>query len=164
MIITIDGVAGAGKTTLAAFMASEYQERTSVQIIHMDDLYQGWEDPLGAALTEKLVAIAQCHLDQIPLQMQRYDWQEDRPGENFTVGPTQLLILEGVGSGQRSIRDLVETKIWIDLEPIVGLRRVLARDGFQIEAQMVDFLEAQRAHFLEEGTRDAADFHLNGLH
>jgi len=76
----------------------------------------------------------------------------------------ELLILEGVGSGQRSIREFVETKIWIDLEPIVGLRRVLARDGFEIEEQMLGFLEAQRNHFVEEGTRDAADFHLNGLH
>jgi len=29
---------------------------------------------------------------------------------------------------------------------------------------MLGFLEAQRNHFVEEGTRDAADFHLNGLH
>jgi len=73
------------------------------------------------------------------------------------------LIIEGVGAGQRATQEVAETKIWIDLEPIVGLRRVLARDGFQIEAEMLTFLEHQRAHHLEEGTRAAADFHLNGL-
>lgn len=162
MIITIDGVAGAGKTTLAAFMASEYEERTAVQVIHMDDLYEGWEDPLGVALTEKLVAIARGHGEQTCVRTRGYDWHEQRPGEWFSIEPTQLLILEGVGSGQSAIRELVETKIWIDLEPVVGLRRVLARDGFAIEEQMLGFLAAQHTHFVEEGTRDAADFHLNG--
>ena len=45
----------------------------------------------------------------------------------------------------------------------LGLRRVLARDGHNIEEQMLAFLELERIHFLEEGTRDAAEFHLNGL-
>ena len=79
------------------------------------------------------------------------------------IEPSELLILEGVGAGQSAIREFVETKIWIDLEPIVGLRRVLARDGNEIEAHMVKFLEEQREHFMKEGTRDAADFHVNGL-
>ena len=163
MIITIDGVAGAGKTTLAAYMADEYRDRTSVGVVHMDDLYDGWIDPLGDALTRKLEAIASAHREARTLELTKYDWLRDCPGEPLTIPATELLILEGVGSGQSSIREFVETKIWIDLEPIVGLRRVLARDGFEIEEQMLGFLEAQRVHFVEEGTRDAADFHLNGL-
>jgi len=164
MIITIDGVAGAGKTTLAQHMSDEYKDRFSVTVIHMDDLYEGWSDPLGAALTTKLQAIVQAHLSQQPFTTTQFDWQHLLPGPSFTIDPSELLILEGVGSGQSAIREFVETKIWIDLEPIVGLRRVLARDGYEIEAQMVEFLEEQRNHFMEEGTRDAADFHLNGLH
>ena len=163
MIITIDGVAGAGKTTLAHYMSNEYQDRFSVNIVHMDDLYDGWSDPLGAALTTKLELIVQAHLEQQPFTTTRFDWEQSQAGASFTIGPTDLLILEGVGAGQRAIREFVETKIWIDLESIVGLRRVLARDGNQIAAQMVEFLEEQRIHFMEEGTRDAADFHLNGL-
>ena len=62
MIITIDGVAGAGKTTLASYMADEYKDRASVYIIHLDDLYDGWVDPLGESLSAKLKAIAQSHL------------------------------------------------------------------------------------------------------
>ena len=163
MIITIDGVAGAGKTTLAAYMADEYKDRTTVSVIHMDDLYDGWSDPLGDALSRKLELIASAHLEGRDLELSKYDWLRDRPGDLLPIPSTELLILEGVGSGQSSIREFVETKIWIDLETIVGLRRVLARDGFEIEEQMLGFLEAQRIHFVEEGTREAADFHLNGL-
>ena len=129
MILTIDGVAGAGKTTLARYMQSEYEDRMSVYI-----------------------------------ELTKYDWINDRAGPTFTVPPVELLIIEGVGSGQSSIREFVETKIWIDLEPIGGLRRVLARDGFEIEEQMRRFLQQQEIHFVQEGTRAAADFHLNGLH
>ena len=163
MIITIDGVEGAGKTTLAAYRADEYKDRTTVSVIHMDDLYDGWSDPLGEALSRKLELIASAHREGRDLELTKYDWLRDYPGDLLPIPSTELLILEGVGSGQSSIREFVETKIWIDLEPIVGLRRVLARDGFEIEEQMLGFLEAQRIHFVEEGTREAADFHLNGL-
>ena len=163
MIITIDGVAGAGKTTLAQYLKIEYQSCYSVQIVHMDDLYDGWINPLGLNLSVKLREIAQAHKDRRPLSISQYDWNNSLAGALFTIDPIDLLILEGVGSGQRAIREFVETKIWIDLEPIVGLHRVLARDGFEIEELMLSFLKEQRIHFSEEGTRDAADFHLAGL-
>lgn len=164
MILTIDGVAGAGKTTLAAFITLEFQDRFSIQVVHMDDLYDGWDEPLGAGLTQKLIQIAHAHQEQRPFHGQRYNWQSAARDESFVIAPVDLLILEGVGSGQRLIREFVETKIWIELKPIIGLQRVLERDGVQIESQMMGFLEQQKKHFLEEGTREAADFHLNGEH
>jgi len=164
MIATVDGWAGAGKTTLASFLEKNFADKLSVFTLHMDDLYDGWSDPFGPALERKLLAIAEAHNEKRPLELTKYDWINDCAGPAFTVPPVELLIIEGVGSGQSSIREFVETKIWIDLEPIVGLRRVLARDGFEIEEQMRRFLQQQELHFVREGTRAAADFHLNGLH
>jgi len=164
MILTIDGVAGAGKTTLAAFISLEFQDRFSIQVVHMDDLYDGWDEPLGAGLAQKLIQIAHAHREQRPFQGWRFNWQSATRGESFVIAPVDLLILEGVGSGQRVIREFVETKIWIELRPIIGLARVLERDGVQIESQMMDFLDQQEKHFLEEGTREAANFYLNGEH
>ena len=163
MIITIDGVAGAGKTTLAAFIFEEYKDRMSVQVIHMDDMYDGWADPFGEALTEKLKEIVSAHQAGKTFATTKFDWLRNVPGEPLKIEPVDLLIIEGVGAGQRATRKSAETKIWIDLEPILGLRRVLARDGFSIEEHMFTFLEQQKVHHLEEGTRAAADFHLNGL-
>jgi hypothetical protein len=163
MIITIDGVAGAGKTTLADFIRDEYSDRLSVQVIHMDDLYDGWVDPFGAALAGKLHDICTSHQEGKGLVTSKFDWQRASPGELLEIDPVDLLIIEGVGSGQRTTRQFAQTKIWIDLEPILGMRRVLARDGYQIETQMLTFLEHQQIHHLEEGTRAAADFHVNGL-
>ena len=52
IIIGIDGVAGSGKTTLSLNLQKDLGNS---QIIHMDDLYEGWCDPLGAALSERVV-------------------------------------------------------------------------------------------------------------
>jgi len=163
MIITIDGVAGAGKTSLAAHLAEEYSPKMSVQVVHMDDLYDGWDDSLGESLTAKLSEIIAAHKAKAPYRTRAFDWNTGGPGDEIVIGPADLLILEGVGAGARVTRDEAVSKIWIDIEPIVGLRRVLSRDGEAIEAQMLHFMELQRAHHLQEGTRDAADFHLNGL-
>jgi uridine kinase len=163
MLITIDGVAGSGKTTLAQFMSQEFRHHSSVQVVHMDDLYEGWEDPLGTELSGKLQKIAEAHNNRLPLKTTMYDWESSRAGAALEILPVELLILEGVGSGQRSIREFVEKKIWIDLEPLLGLGRVLSRDGDAIAEKMLRFMDEQRAHFAQEGTREAADIHLNGL-
>ena len=42
MIATIDGWAGAGKTTLASFLEKNFADKLSVFTLHMDDLYDGW--------------------------------------------------------------------------------------------------------------------------
>jgi uridine kinase len=116
MLITIDGVAGSGKTTLAQFMSQEFRHHSSVQVVHMDDLYEGWEDPLGTELSGKLQKIAEAHNNRLPLKTTMYDWESSRAGAALEILPVELLILEGVGSGQRSIREFVEKKIWIDLD------------------------------------------------
>lgn len=163
MIVTIDGVAGAGKTTLAKFMEEEIRGRASVQVVHMDNLYDGWEDPLGGALSHKLKLIVRAHSQSRPHETSIYDWERSSAGATLTILPVDLLILEGVGAGQRSIREFVERKIWIEIEPSHGLQRVLKRDGSSIEKEMMRFVEQQRIHFLEEGTRAAADVHLNAV-
>jgi len=162
MIVTIDGVAGAGKTMLASAMNENYKNHFSVQVLHMDDLYEGWDDPFKATLSKKLTEIAQAHIMATPYETTIHDWHDILTTSQLMIKPVDMLIIEGVGSGQRSIRQLVSTKIWIDFDPIVGLKRVLARDGANIEKEMMGFLEDQKVHFIEEGTREAADFLLFG--
>ena len=44
-VVLIDGRSGSGKTTLAMKLANEIFARTQLkpQLVHMDDLYPGWE-------------------------------------------------------------------------------------------------------------------------
>ncbi|MEY3649405.1 MAG: hypothetical protein RL370_108, partial [Actinomycetota bacterium] len=60
-LIAIDGRAGAGKTTLAASIYEELSEDKTVAVIHMDDLYDGWENALSERLTQTLESIVKSH-------------------------------------------------------------------------------------------------------
>jgi uridine kinase len=168
MITTIDGWAGAGKTTLASHLAQTFSDRGSVFIVHMDDLYQGWDDPLGEPLTDALIAIVQAHLNKASFTFRALDWTTLAPGDAISIPVVDHLILEGVGAGQRAIRDHVDSKIWVEIEPVVGLRRVLERDQkivvdpHEFEKQMRRFQDLAAAHFATEGTLFASDFEVNG--
>ena len=52
-IILIDGPAGSGKTTFA----KNLQNDLGCQIVHLDSIYDGWENALTDSLTNKLVAL-----------------------------------------------------------------------------------------------------------
>ena len=49
-IILIDGPAGAGKSTLSLKLQAEL----NCEIIHLDSIYNGWDDALGPSLTKLL--------------------------------------------------------------------------------------------------------------
>ena len=56
-IVTIDGPAGSGKTTLANDLASEFAKKIGeISVIHLDELYEGWDDALGSKLFERIEA------------------------------------------------------------------------------------------------------------
>lgn len=159
-IIAIDGPAGAGKTTLARNIALACGSQYSVTEIHMDDLYDGWDNALSSQLADVLSHIVESHKKQMPCSLSTYNWHEGRFNPPSQLDVAQLLILEGVGSGQLAIRDSLSALIWIDIEDSQGLARVLARDGNSIENQMRKWLATQEQHFRDEGTQKAADFVL----
>jgi len=159
-VIAIDGPAGAGKTTLATNLALALAQDLSVQIIHMDDLYDGWQNALGSQLSETLTHIVSSHKSGRKVNFSRYDWFKSTFKEAEEIPEADLLILEGVGSGQLAIRDELAALIWIDIDRSLGLERVISRDGDSIKAQMQLWLTEQEQHFAHQGTQNAADFIL----
>ena len=56
-IVTIDGPAGSGKTTLANEIATEFaKSKVEVSVVHLDELYEGWDDALGQKLFDRIEA------------------------------------------------------------------------------------------------------------
>ncbi|MEN9687383.1 MAG: hypothetical protein RL381_395 [Actinomycetota bacterium] len=159
-IIAIDGPAGAGKTSLASLIKSALSREYSVNVIHMDDLYLGWDKALTSELSETLNFIVSSHKKQKSISLSYYDWKQEFLAPATEIPSTELLILEGVGSGQREIRDQLTTLIWMQIDEKEGLARVLQRDGDEIESQMRKWLETQEQHFRDEETQKAADFEL----
>jgi len=156
-LIAIDGRAGAGKTTLAASFFDELSVDKTVEIIHMDDLYDGWENALGERLTQTLESIVKSHQRKVAFEIDIFNWQSISFDSKRQINPVDILILEGVGAGQKVVRDAGATLYWLDIDAEVGIQRVLNRDGNQIASQMKQWQIAQEIHFLRDKTRENAE-------
>ena len=160
--ISIDGPAGSGKTTLARRISDSFVDG-SVITIHMDDLYNGWEDALTPQLTRTLVNQILTPASQgKSLGYRKYDWLSKSFGELISYPAPTLLILEGVGSGQKATRKFTDELIWIDIENETGLQRVLRRDGDYLETEMRIWQIREQEHFKSENTRDCATIRVDG--
>jgi len=160
IILAIDGVAGSGKTTLASRLCSDLK---SCQVVHMDDLYEGWNDPLSQRLTAKVIReLLEPFNKQIPIRYQKFDWILNRFDKFEDLKTSNILILEGVGSGQREFRKYLSKTIWVEYDPSQGFDRVIARDGEGIRGEMVNFLLDQNKHFIAELTKNASDYTISG--
>ena len=159
-IIAIDGPAGAGKTTLATNIHLALYPNYTSTIIHMDDLYNGWDKALSSELTEVLTHIAKAHRKGEPISLSKFNWATSSFSPAEPIDDAQLIILEGVGSGKGAVREYLSALIWIDIDESKGLSRVLERDGEGIKDQMQKWLVTQEQHFAIEKTDNAADFVL----
>ena len=159
-LIAIDGVAGSGKTTLALKLATDL---TDSYVVHMDDLYDGWNNPLSQKLTARVISqLLNPISKQMSVSYQVFNWKLNRFTDFKSVPQSKYLILEGVGSAQREFRPYMNKIIWIECDPNLGYNRVIARDGDQVKQEMLKFLIDQNNHFSTELSKNAADYTLNG--
>ena len=114
-MILIDGRAGAGKSTLANRLAvalggtasggagtfkpdAPLAESAPVQILHGDDMYEGWAGP--ATIVDILLGRILGHLASgRDGSFEMWDWAADARSHTIAVCPRPWLIIEGVGVG-----------------------------------------------------------------
>jgi uridine kinase len=162
-LISIDGHAGAGKTTLAGELFLAFSLTRQVEVIHLEEIYGGWKDAVGPSLTQALTKLLEDLSNERTSLLPVFNWEFmefDSPKE---ISPHDLIIIEGVGSAQEIVRKYATATIWLDVDPTTGLQRVLARDGMGIREQMLDWQVKEDAHFLKDHTRETADFILSAL-
>ena len=159
-LYAIDGPAGAGKTTYAAQLEAELSVNATVKTIHMDDLYNGWDNALSNALSEILDRISTAHLAGRECVIKKFNWSTMEFDSEEIITSTDFLIIEGVGAAQQIVRESGAITYWLDIEPEIGLQRVLARDGAHIEVQMRQWQIDQDKHFARDETRENCEFKL----
>jgi len=158
-LITIDGPAGSGKTTLASELSVALGD---APIVHMDDLYGGWYQDLAFELAERIDAqIIQPILAGTFAQYQRYDWLRGEFSETVTLPSHDYLILEGVGSGHPLIRASSSVNVWIETDSLIGRERVINRDGHLVAAHIDSWQERERVYFAAHRVKESADFGLS---
>ena len=160
IVVAIDGVAGSGKTTLAMQLLSDLAD---AQVAHLDDFYDGWENPLSAKLTSRVISqLLNPFSNQLQVNYQSFNWKLNRFDIRKQINQSKYLILEGVGSSQREFRTYLSKIIWLECDSQVGFERVITRDGETVREAMVKFLLDQNNHFAAELSKNAADYTLNG--
>lgn len=157
-IILIDGRAGSGKSTMAAMVQNDlFKDGESLpRLIHMDDLYEGWDGlALGADYLQRNI------LNQV-VARKKSTWQEF----NWALGHRERwrefegltpLIVEGCGSLNRTSAELAHLRVWVEASDDVRMARWLEREGnidhwAAWSAQELDFYARERSHELADLT------------
>ncbi|WP_084130774.1 uridine kinase [Demequina sp. NBRC 110055] len=157
-IVLIDGPAGAGKTTLACRLAGILHD---APVLHADDMYEGWGGL--ATLTPLLVGqVVKPLTSGAPATFARWDWHQGMRGEELTLAPAPVVLIEGVGVGQRDARSHASLLIWVEAPVDVRHERWLHREGADSEGHWRAWARGEREHFAADGTRGAADLIVDG--
>jgi uridine kinase len=163
-IVTIDGPAGSGKTTLANELAQSLAKSFGeVSVIHLDELYEGWDGALDAKLFERMAAwIITPIKNGLPPRHLKYDWHEDKYTSWSDLKLTSVVIIEGVGSGHTSLREFASQAIWVEADENLLLDRVIERDGEAIRDEMLIWKAKERTFFELHNVKKSANIHLQG--
>ncbi|MEO7124848.1 MAG: uridine kinase [Nakamurella sp.] len=123
------------------------------------DLLATWEQPLDwwPVLDDLLLApLAAGKVAILPV----IEWStgNPRPGGCVVVPPVEVLVLEGVSSGQRAATDRLSALVWVEVPgERARLERAVARDGEQMRPYLARWQVSEAAHFAAESTAARAD-------
>jgi len=180
-LILIDGQAGAGKSTLSNRLAdtlggkpsegagtflpdSELTEDDPVQIVHGDDLYEGWgglatlDDILIGDVLEPLASGGTGAFEM-------WNWVEGRRSHTIRVPQRPFLIIEGVGVALPRARELAVLTVFVSAPWETRLARGLARDADSYDDALAlweTFEQEEQSHHARTLAREDADILIDG--
>lgn len=168
MIIGIDGRCAAGKTTLAATLATRLGERA--QVIHMDDFFLRPEqrtearlaEPGGNVDRERVLAEALEPLSNGQSCAYRpWDCRALAFGEPIALDPTTpLTIVEGSYALHPDLRGHYDLTLFVDIDPDEQRRRLEARNPRMLQRFIDEWIPLEERYFDAFDVRAAADIVL----
>lgn len=157
-LVAIDGPSGSGKSVLADRLTAGLRAAGVRTALVPTDDFATWTDPVSwwPRLVDGVLTPLRAGR---PGRYRRNDWTGGvpRPGPVVTVAVPAVLIVEGVSSGRRSIRDRLSALVWCELPgPAARLARAVARDGEVNRDFLRAWQEFETGWFAVDGTREAA--------
>lgn len=143
LIVAIDGLGGAGKTTLVKNIKNELKSKCAVSVIHIDDhiverdkryntgysewfeyYYLQWDiEKIRDDLLKKI------HNNTLELMLPFYDKSYDTTILNkITIASNSIVLIEGVFLQRKEWKAFYDYKIFIDCPKEIRYERVLNRD------------------------------------
>jgi uridine kinase len=156
-VLAIDGRGGSGKTTLAERLA----RALDAPVLHMDDLYPGW-DGLAAAAPLLREWILEPLARDGTARYRRFDWALDAYGAWVEVPPSDTLVVEGCACGSRVVAPYLSMLLWVEAPNAVRFARGMERDGEAFRPHWERWAAQEDELFAAEGTRDRADYRIDG--
>jgi uridine kinase len=157
-VVAIDGLGGAGKSTLAKKLAQELHD---APIIHTDD-FASWENPLNwwpRLLEQVLEPLARNE----PGRYQRYDWDSRTLAEWREVPVTKHLLIEGVSASRKAFQPYLAFSVWVETPRDKRLQRGLERDGEDARALWDDWMAEEDKYVELEKPAQRADLVMSGF-
>jgi hypothetical protein len=160
--VAVDGPAGSGKTTFAGRLAPTMAGLgLAVQLIHVDDLLDGWDDLPGYWPRFAADVLAPLRAGR-PGSYHRYDWYQGRFAERVPVPVPDVLVLEGVGSARREGHPDLTLGVFVSVPRELRLRRGIERDGESMREHWLRWMAGEDAHFGADRTEDRAGLLVDG--
>ena len=167
-VVLIDGRAGSGKSTFARNLQGQVFQETkqSPKVIHMDDLYPGWE-----GLAQGSLYLVENILKPIKLegktQWQLWDWANDKrggsdPGNGWREFDGQnMLIIEGCGSVTAQSVELADLTIWIEADRQTRRQRFGDRDRAEFSNFWASWSAQEDEFFQEQCSQQLCQLSVN---
>lgn len=165
--ISIDGMCGSGKTSLARLLSGIY----ACNVFHMDDFFLRPEQRTEARLQEaggnvdyeRFREQILLHLkDRDGLSYQIYDCGQQRLTDWVKAGFCRLNILEGAYSGHPCFGEVSDLRVFLEISPQEQERRILERNGeFMLRRFQNEWIPMENRYFQAFQIRQKADLVLN---
>ncbi|WP_116113271.1 hypothetical protein [Austwickia chelonae] len=162
IVVAFDGPAGAGKTTLADVLAAALSADRGlhVPIVHMDDLYPGW-DGLFPAVDLLVHHVLEPLAQGRPVFSPVYDWTAQNFADPRPILSAPWIVVEGVGCASRPCLPYLSAVIWTEASADLRRARALRRDGDTFRPYWQQWALQEEQLFAQEGTREQADLILD---
>ena len=162
ILVAIDGVGGAGKSTVASLLHGQIQDSS---IIQMDDFYSPeLQRPDVVRLKTEVLIPLHSHKTA---HYQIFLWKTNTYSNWQTLPAQGVIIFEGIFSLEKDLHEFYDIKVWVDCPAEVGYERGVKRDK---EIYHVDntekwqkiWMPLEEKYHNEKNPKQCADYIIDG--
>jgi len=163
LLIGIDGVGGAGKTTLSEYLK---ENLLNVTIVQLDDFYS---PKLGRADRERVLKAIFLPLEKDSAAKYKvFDWKSNTLKDADSINPGGIVVIEGVSALHTDFVDRYDFRVWINCSPDVGFKRGIERDKIRDGVDNTDkwlniWMPQEKEYVESQNPQQRADYVLNGV-
>lgn len=156
--VAIDGQSAAGKTTLATLLPTVFD-------CNVFDTTDFASSPAGAVDVKRLEREVLLNLNTgLPFSYGIFDPEKGRVARRRAVPPKRLNIVEGTGSMHPKLQKYYELMVFMEVNPILQLERILRRDGRDRLLLMKEhMIPAEKAYIEQYRIKEKCDILYNIL-